>query len=164
MNSKVIVTWGLLLFVAVSIGVLIGKGTGNRPATATIDVGASREPVASPAGPRVIAYYFHGSVRCATCKTIEAYTREAIDTHFAAALKSGELEVRSVDFEKPENEHFLNDYKLSSSSLVLVDPRGSGEDSWKLLQEVWQLTDNKPAFVRYVKEELGQFLKLHGGG
>ncbi|HKI20169.1 MAG TPA: nitrophenyl compound nitroreductase subunit ArsF family protein [Isosphaeraceae bacterium] len=163
MKPKVIVTWGLLLFVAVSIGMLIGKAMGNRPTTATTSEGSSEEPTASPAGPRVIAYYFHGSVRCVTCKTIEAYAREAIDTHFDDALKSGQLEVRSVDFEKPENEHFLDDYQLSSSSLVLVDPRGNGPGSWKLLQEVWQLTDDKPAFVGYVKQELDQFLKLHGG-
>ena len=30
-----------------------------------------------------------------------------IDTHFDDALKSGQLEVRSVDFDKPENKHFL---------------------------------------------------------
>jgi len=163
MKPKAIVTWGLLLFVTVSIGVLIGKEMGARPSTSTAPVGLSEGPTANACGPRVIAYYFHGTARCVTCKRIEAYAREAINTHFADPLKSGQLEVRSVDFTVPENEHFLDDFQLTSSSLVLVDPHRSGPGSWKLLQEVWQLTDDKPAFVGYVKEELSLFLKLHGG-
>ncbi len=150
------------MFVAVSIWVLIGKATENRPTTAPTGVGSPERPTANPVGPRVIAYYFHGSVRCITCKTIEAYAREAINAHFSDALKSGQLEVRSLDFENQENEHFVDDYQLSSSSLVLVDSHGSGPGSWKLLQEVWQLTDDKPAFFDYVKQELDRFLKLHG--
>jgi hypothetical protein len=163
MKSKTIVTWVLLLFVAVSVGVLIGKEIGARPTTSTTRADPSERLTTSPDGPRVIAYYFHGQARCVTCRTIEAYAREAIDTHFADDLKSGRLAVRYVDFDQPGNEHFRDDYQLASSSLVLVDSRASGTNSWKQLQDVWQLTDDKPAFIGYVKEELAKFLESHGG-
>ena len=29
---------------------------------------------------KIIAYYFHGTRRCATCKKLEAYSKEAIET------------------------------------------------------------------------------------
>ena len=167
MRPKTIATGLLLAFAVLSIGVLVGKEL--RP-------GATRpEGVAPPASriaqakagipaPRVIAYYFHGTARCVTCKKIEAFAREAIGESFPDAIKDGRLEARSVDYEEPENEHFLEDYRLSSPSLVLVDPRMTGRPgSWKILQEVWQLNDDKPAFVAYVKDEVGKFLGTHGG-
>jgi len=166
MRAKTIATRLLLAFVALSISVLVGKEL--RP-------GATRpEGVAPPASriaqakagipaPRVIAYYFHGTTRCVTCKKIEAFAREAIGESFPDAIKDGRLEVRSVDYEEPENEHFLDDYRLPSPSLVLVDPRMTGPSSWKILQGVWQLNDDKPAFFAYVKDEVGKFLGTHGG-
>ncbi len=164
MNPKSIVTTALLLFVAVSVGIVIGKGM-RSPASAPADLAANAldRPKEVRAEPRVIAYYFHGEARCATCKTIEAYTRETIDTHFAEAVKSGKLEVRSIDFDTPQNEHFREDYDLGSSSVVLVDPRASGPGSWKVLQEVWQLTTDKPAFTRYVKSEIDTFFASREG-
>lgn len=166
MRPKTIATGLLLAFVVLSISVLVGKEL--RP-------GATRpEGVAPPASriaqakagipaPRVIAYYFHGTARCVTCKKIEAFAREAIGESFPDAIQDGRLEVRSVDYEEPENEHFLEDYRLSSPSLVLVDPRRTGPGSWKILQEVWQLNGDKPAFFAYVKDEVGKFLGTHGG-
>lgn len=160
---KKFVTATLLLFVVVSIGILIGKEMGTRTTSNSVAVGNSASTATVDSGPRVIAYYFHGQTRCATCKTIEAYAHEAIETHFADDVNSGRLEVRWVNFDEPGNEHFLDDYELASSSLVLVDPHSNGPGSWKLLQDVWQLTDDKPAFLSYVHAELGGFLASHGG-
>lgn len=33
--------------------------------------------------------YFHGKQRCVTCKAIEKYTKEVINTHFASMMKKG---------------------------------------------------------------------------
>ena len=129
MRPKTIATRLLLAFVVLSIGVLVGKEL--RP-------GATRPEGVAPPGsriaqakaeipaPRVIAYYFHGTARCVTCKKIEAFAREAIGESFPDAIQDGRLEVRSVDYEEPENEHFLEDYRLPSPSLVLVAPRMTG--------------------------------------
>lgn len=40
-------------------------------------------------GMKVTAYYFHGSTRCTTCRKIEAFSREAVQTGFSEALKTG---------------------------------------------------------------------------
>jgi hypothetical protein len=164
MQAKTIVTGVLLLFVAFSVGVLIGKEMGLRPRVVVSP--ATSGPVGSKAeatAPKVIAYYFHGTSRCVTCKKIEAYAWDAIKEAYPDFLKRGQLGLRSVDYEEPGNEHFLADYSLSSPSLVLVDPRRTGPDSWKILQETWQLNDDKPAFFAYIKDEVGKFLKSQGG-
>jgi hypothetical protein len=68
---------------------------------------------------KVIAYYLHGTFRCTTCRTIEKYSKEAIEKYFANELKSGKLEFRPVNIEEPENKHFIQDYQLVTRSLVL---------------------------------------------
>jgi hypothetical protein len=55
MKPKTVVTWGLLLFVAASVVVLIRKEIGTRPTTAATPAGPSEVPTANPDGPRVIA-------------------------------------------------------------------------------------------------------------
>ena len=35
----------------------------------------------------VVAIYFHGNVRCATCRKIEAYADEAVQSRFSEALE-----------------------------------------------------------------------------
>ena len=39
----------------------------------------------------VMVYYFHGNVRCATCRAIESQTHETVESDFASQLESGEV-------------------------------------------------------------------------
>lgn len=160
MSPKSIATWSLSLFVAMSVGVLIGK---EMAARSRPPAEAPNPPAAALGGPRVIVYDFHGEARCATCKAIEAAAREVLAAFFAEELSSGRIEFRSVNFEEPANQHFLDDYQLVSSSLVLVAPGSSAANSWKVLPEIWTVAHNRRAAVEYLKQELNQFLAQHGG-
>jgi hypothetical protein len=108
--------------------------------------------------PKVIAYYFHTDKRCTTCRRIEEYSQEAIRDGFPDALQNGKLEIRLVNLDRPENRHFIREYKLTSASLVLVEKVNGKETKWTNLRLVWQLTGRKQAFLNYVRKELGQFL------
>lgn len=107
---------------------------------------------------KVMAYYFHGTRRCVSCRKIEAYSREAIETGFSEALKSGELEWLVVNTDKAENKHFLDDYQLYTRSLVLSKIEDGEETDWKNLEKVWQLLRNKNVFMKYVQTEVKSFL------
>jgi len=102
---------------------------------------------------RVIAYYFHTTQRCASCRTLEAYSREAIESAFADQLKDGRLVWRVVNTDVKGNEHFVKDYALYTKSLVLVSETRGKPARWKNLEKVWQLLQDKPAFLRYVQDE-----------
>jgi hypothetical protein len=108
---------------------------------------------------KVIAYYFHGTFRCSTCRTIEQYSLEAIQTYFAKELGSGKLEFRPVNIEEPENKHFIQDYQLVTRSLVLSLISDSKETKWNNLADVWKLVRDKNKFFQYVKDEVEKFLK-----
>ena len=108
---------------------------------------------------KVIAYYFHGTFRCSTCRTIEQYSHNAIQMYFAKELGDGRLEFRPVNVEEPENKHFIQDYQLVTRSLVLSLVSDGRETKWKNLPDVWKLVRDKDKFFQYVKDEVEKFLK-----
>jgi hypothetical protein len=115
---------------------------------------ASPDPVPH----KVIAYYFHTNTRCSTCIRIEQYSHEAIEQGFPYELKYGTLELRVVNYEQPENRHFMQDYKLVSKSLVLVNIVDGKQTKWTNLKLVWQLAGHKDAFLNYVRKEVRGYL------
>jgi hypothetical protein len=108
---------------------------------------------------KVIAYYFHGTFRCTTCRTIEEYSHDAIQMYFAKELGNGRLEFRPVNIEEPGNKHFIEDYQLVTKSLVLSLVSDGKETKSKNLADVWKLVRDKDKFFQYVKDEVEKFLK-----
>ena len=107
----------------------------------------------------VVAYYFHGTMRCPTCHKLEQYSKEAIDGNFKGAIRSGKLEFKEVNIENSGNEHYANDYQLYTKSLILSLVKDGKEIKWKNLDKIWERVRNKEGFIDYVKSEVADFLK-----
>jgi hypothetical protein len=107
----------------------------------------------------VIAYYFHRTTRCHTCLAIEDLSKQTIENLFGEELAEGKVEWRPVNIEQKGNEHFEEDYKLSTQSLVLAKLVDGKQTDWKNLDDVWDLIGNQEAFIKYVQEELSKFLR-----
>jgi hypothetical protein len=141
--------------VAVSVVYAIagGAGRGSRkaeaPAVAELQSG----------GRTVIAYYFHGNVRCDTCRKLEAYARSTIETCFAEELADGALQWRLVNVDEPANEHFIEHYGLFTRSLVLSEVIDGREARWKNLDLIWELVGDRAAYDAYVEREVAAFLR-----
>ncbi len=160
MSAKSILKGGLLVFALGSLVILLVKETS--PWARTSGAGAQAPTAkANPAGEsrKVIAYYFHTNYRCPTCQRIEAYSREAINFGFDAELKAGRLELRVVNYELPENQHFAQDYKLFTKSLVLVRIQDGQQVGWTNLERIWELNSDYDAFMRYVQGEIRKYLE-----
>lgn len=151
MKPRSVVTAVLLAFVGASVAYLVIGGTRQGTAEAPPEVQASAEP-------RVIAYYFHVTMRCPTCLAIEGGARAAIESAFPAELASGDVEFRSVNIDEPPNEHFVEDFRITASSLVLVREEGGKVSRWANLERVWDLVGDDPAFETYVLESAREFL------
>ena len=117
---------------------------------------SSAQPTPKPMAQTVV-YYFHGTNRCRTCRTIEAYANESVKGAFGPELASGQLLWRPLNVDESANEHFIKDYQLYTRSLVVVD--GSNPKRSKTLDRVWQLVGDKPAFLKYVQDEVRAFRK-----
>lgn len=103
---------------------------------------------------KFIAYYFHGTRRCATCKKLEAYSTEAVLTGFPDQLKSGLLEWRVVNIDEEENEHFVEDYQLYTKAVIISHLVDNKEVEWKNLDKIWNLVGDKDKFIEYVRAEM----------
>ena len=176
MNSKTVISAVLLLFIAASIIYLVAKDTGEKPKPdsartemAFPQTEPSQDTKASPsskdakAAARVVVYYFHGNARCMTCRNLEAYTKEAIESGFADAIKDGRLEWRVVNFDTTGNEHFIRDFNLPSLSVVLERTVNGKRQEWKNLQRIWDLIrGDKGDFLKYIQDETRAYLEWTG--
>jgi len=108
---------------------------------------------------QVIAYYFHNSFRCPTCRAMEQYSREAIEENFKDDLSSGRLVFKAVNIDEKENEHFKKDYGLYTKSLVLSKVEDGKEVTHKNLTKIWEYVRNKDTFFTYVVDEIKDYLK-----
>ncbi|MBA4313175.1 MAG: hypothetical protein C0417_11160 [Chlorobiaceae bacterium] len=187
MNAKKIVTVVLLLFVIVSVVFLLAKeftpkqvaidspkdesfitqgavGDSSSRDTAVIDKNLAKVKITQNKNPQVedrkiVVYYFHRTMRCATCIKLEEYSDEAIKSGFASQLKNGKLEWKIINIEDAGNEHFENDYKLYSQSLVLIELQNGKQKRWKNLEKIWELVGTKEVYLRYVQEEVKSYLE-----
>ncbi len=114
------------------------------------------------AAQQVVAYYFHGTVRCETCLMIEQQAKAVIEGQFGPEMAAGRLRFLSINYEEQEHAHFLTDYKLPCPSLVLVKQGHGKEEDWKLLADTWQLGHEPIKLNAYVEAEVRSF--LNGGG
>lgn len=117
-KTKSVVTVVLLAFVFIATGFLVVKEIrtsegiasplGTRLTANTGSKGAPPIPDAPSAdgNRKVVAYYFHGRVRCVSCVKIETLSRKAVTGGFPQDLKNGRLGFREVNVEEPANRHF----------------------------------------------------------
>ena len=131
----------------------------SRAAAASSTAETGKQDAGIVQSPKVIAYYFRTTGRCVSCRKIEAYSKEAIETGFANELKNGTLAFHSINVEEPQNRHFVEDYHLYTKSLVICDMENGKQRQWKNLTQVWQLIRNKSDFVKYVQDEINAYLK-----
>jgi hypothetical protein len=161
MKFRSIIKSVLLVFVIASFVALFVKDPQAEPEAANpVSTQANSGNSGSEAiAPKVVAYYFRTTYRCSSCRKIEAYTREAIEGGFAKELKEGTLAWRVVNVEGSGNRHFIDDYRLFSKSVILVQLKDGKQKEWKNLLRVWELLGNKEAFVRYVQSEVRSYLE-----
>ena len=102
--------------------------------------------------PKVEVYYFHTTMRCASCHKIQQFTEEAL-AGFPEKLESGEIEYQIINVEEPANKHYVEDYGLYTKSVVLSLQKNGKEVKSKNLDKIWQLLNNKKKFIAYVQDE-----------
>ena len=157
MKPKTLVTIGLLAFVCVSVVVALrGGGSGEDTGPNDANTVSVEETVTIDSG--VVVYYFHRTARCVTCNSIEAYTRQVVDSAFSEPQSEGTMQLVSVNYETAENEHFVQDFQLASNSVVLVRLADGKVADWKNLDRIWDLVKNPPAFSMYIQQEIQAFV------
>jgi hypothetical protein len=130
---------------------------------------AAKEPIAAPspaasiktdtvkapvATSKIIVYYFHNNARCPTCFKLENYAKSAVESDFADAIKKGRMEWKTVNVDDKGNEHFTDDYKLYSKSVIISTVKDGKEASWKNLDKIWELVHEEGKYREYIRNEV----------
>ncbi|MHB0972229.1 MAG: nitrophenyl compound nitroreductase subunit ArsF family protein [Thermoanaerobaculia bacterium] len=123
-------------------------------------IAADKAPAAKAKAPsqRIVATYFHGDVRCATCRKIEAYSKEALDEGFAREIAAGTVVFQAINTDRAENKHYVQDYKLMMKSLIIAKEKDGKVTDWVNLPKIWQFTGNQDEFMAYVREGVQSYL------
>lgn len=118
--------------------------------------------LADPAVSRaVVVYYFHGDLRCDTCRDIESRTSRLVKANFADEIASDRLRFAVVNFDAPADRHFRDDFDLAFGAVVV---QAAGHpDSWENLSDVWTLIHDEPAaFDEYLNRHIRAALEKAG--
>lgn len=103
-------------------------------------------------------YYFHRTARCPSCLKIESLAHETVQTFFPVELESGAVRWHAVNVDNAGAEHFVDDYELSTQTLIVAEFSGEQQIRWKNLDRVWDLLDNELDFRQYVEMEIRNWL------
>lgn len=103
---------------------------------------------------QIVVYYFHGNARCPTCYKLENYAKSVVETDFTDAIKTGTLEWKTINVEDRGNEHYSEDYKLYTKSVIISIRQGDKETSWKNLDQIWQLVREEQKYREYIRSEV----------
>jgi RNase H-fold protein (predicted Holliday junction resolvase) len=107
---------------------------------------------------QLVVYYLHGTFRCPSCNTIERLTKQAVEQGFAEQLATGRVQLKILNIEEPGNEHFAEDYKLYTKSVILSDRKNGKEIQWKNLEKIWTLLHDETKFIEYINSEVKSYL------
>lgn len=143
----------------------VDRAAGQRVAPAAGSLAVAPPPAAAPDARsstharKVVATYFHGNVRCPTCRKVEAYAREAVEEGFKSEVASGAVEFRAVNLDAAGNEHFIEDYRLTNKSVVVTEEVDGVVARWAKLDEVWNLVGDRDRYHVYVQDAVRGYLE-----
>jgi hypothetical protein len=153
-SIRLVALAALVILAWFSLGITVSAGEGE-PAGPDVLTTNGSDPIES----QVILYYFHGTRRCKTCRTIEANAEKAIGEKFKDALQEGTLRWIVLNTDEATNAHFVKDFDLYSSSLVVVEVNGDEVIRHEVLQDAWKLVRDEPRFIQYVQRSVHEYLK-----
>lgn len=108
---------------------------------------------------RIDVLYFHATLRCHSCLTIEEFIKNTLLTKFNKNLEDSTMTMSSIDFQQPENEHFQDDYQFDVQTLIISKKVNDKEIKWKNLDKIWDYSDDFIKFQKYIEEEINKFYK-----
>ena len=101
-------------------------------------------------------YYFHPTPRCESCLNIENFTKELVETKFSEPYK---IKFIPLNIEDTQNAHFMSDFNLKFSSVVITRQKKGVTGNFKNLDSIWIYSHDKEGFFKYADSEIREFIK-----
>ncbi len=99
--------------------------------------------------------YFHRKQRCVTCRSIEALTKDVLESDYKTQMGNGIISFQIIDISTPEGEKIADKYEVTWSSLIL----DYGGKTVNLTDMGFSYAKNQPeVFKTKLKEEISILL------
>lgn len=105
-------------------------------------------------GAKLVIYYFHRTVRCPSCILLEDLTRYAVNSSFNPEIENGQLELKVINIDEPNNSNFENHYNLSFQSVIVSKASSGVENKWKNFTQIWEYLHEEDKFMNYLQREI----------
>lgn len=161
MKAKTLFSMLLLSFVAVSVLLAVRKvapeaSTDEARAATAGEAGIAATPVGlreKLTQAQFSAVYFHAPHRCPTCRKIESFSHEALTPE----IESGTLAWQIADYTSDDNTSLVDQFKVFTSTVVLVEVQEGKVVRWKNLEEVWDHTGDQADFTAFINQAWSKF-------
>jgi hypothetical protein len=114
-----------------------------------------KQALSSSSGSDVEVYYFHRTVRCVTCKTIEAEARKNIDLLYPDQVKNGKVSFTSLNLEEETGKTVGDRLSVNSQTLLIV----KGDEKINITNEGFLYAVSQPQkFSEIMKSKIDPLL------
>lgn len=144
----------LTSFALITLGMAIQK-TRHQPAAPAATIGVQD---AALTGHRIIVTYFTSNVRCESCRRIEQWTRQTVESDFSAEIARGEVIFRVLSIDEPAGRAFVQPYQIAFKTVIVSDRLDGKETAFTNLDRVWELVFDEADFHRYIRDGIRRYL------
>jgi hypothetical protein len=115
-----------------------------------------KQTLSSASGNDVEVYYFHMTLRCVTCKTVEAEARKNVEMLYADQVKSGKISFTALNLEEATGKSMGEKLGVNSQTLLIV----KGDQKINITNEGFLYAVSKPLkFTEVMKSKIDPLIK-----
>lgn len=110
---------------------------------------------AEVSGNDIEVYYFHMTVRCATCRTIESEARKNVEMLYPEEFNSGKINFTALNIEEEAGKALGEQFGINGQTLLIV----KGDQKINVTSEAFLYAEGKPdKFASVIKESVDSLL------
>jgi len=114
-----------------------------------------KHTASTTSGNEVEVYYFHMTVRCVTCKAVEAEAKKNIEILYPEQVKAGKISFTALNLEESTGKAFGDRLGVNSQTLLIV----KGDQKINITNEGFLYALSKPEkFKEIIKEKVDPLL------
>jgi len=101
-------------------------------------------------------YYFHMTIRCVTCKTLEAEARKNVEMLYADQVKTGKISFTALNLEEATGKAMGDKLGVNSQTLLIV----KGDQKINITNEGFLYAVSQPQkFTEVMKSKIDPLIK-----
>lgn len=94
-------------------------------------------------------YYFHGSIRCHTCISVDEETHQYLKDLFPRKMEEGVIIFKSINIDENERPDLINKYKIYGQTLLFI----KGDKIVNTTDEAFQYVTTNPEKWKQIVED-----------